>query len=65
MLFNGNQIPLENVKLKEKLYMFLEDKESNLDALQTIDLDGLNQQHPEEVALELKNILYNFCLMNM
>lgn len=45
--------------------MYLEAKENNLDALQTIDLDGLSLQHQEEVVLELKNIHYNFYLMNM
>lgn len=65
MLFNGSQIPLENVKLKERLYMYSEDKENSLDVLQTIDLDGLNLLHQEEVALELKNTPYNFYLMNI
>jgi len=45
--------------------MYWEDKESNSDALQTIDLDGLNLQHPEAGALEQRNIPYNFYLMSM
>lgn len=45
--------------------MYLEAKENNLDALQTIDLDGLSLQHQEEVVLEQKNIPYNSYLMNI
>lgn len=45
--------------------MYLEAKENSLDALQTIDLDGLSLQHQEEEALALKNTPYSFYLMNM
>lgn len=64
MLFNGNLILLENVKLKELQFIQLDHMEDNTDVTQITNTDGLMLEHLVGEDLVQKNTPYNFYTMN-